>query len=59
MIDSTRDFIWAFGFVRVDISKELFNTTDLYVDVFHLGWGLGPLSGTGVSVTGVNSVSNC
>ena len=28
--DSTMDFLWAFGFVKVDISQELFNTTDLY-----------------------------
>ena len=35
--DPTMDFIWAFGFVRVDISKELFKTTALYV--FHLGIG--------------------
>ena len=38
--DSTMDFIWAFGFVSVGISQELFNTTDLHVDVLHLGMGV-------------------
>ena len=29
-------FIRAFGFVGVDIFKEFFHTTDLYIDVLHL-----------------------
>ena len=50
-------FIRAFGSVGVDISKEFFHTTDLYIGVLHLM--KGALSGIGVSVTGVNSLWNC